>query len=159
LTSVAAELAMDARTIFLLNGPTTNLYGTDPRGIYGSESFLRIAERCGQHAQTCGVVLDFRQSNHEGELIDWIHEAKETADGLIINAAGLTYTSVAILDALLAFGKPIIEVHMSNIYRREPFRHHSFVSKAASGVISGLGSLGYELAITAISHLLAEQPR
>jgi 3-dehydroquinate dehydratase II len=150
---------MDTRKILFLNGPTTNLYGTDPRGVYGSESFLRIAERCAHHAQTCGVVLDFRQSNHEGELIDWIQEARELADGLIINAAGLTYTSVAVLDALLAFGKPIIEVHMSNIYRREPFRHHSFVSNAASGIISGLGPLGYELAITAIARMLAEQSR
>jgi 3-dehydroquinate dehydratase II len=150
---------MDGRTIFFLNGPTANLYGTDPRGVYGSESFQQIAVRCGHHARTCGVLLDFRQSNHEGQLIDWIQEAREKADGLIINAAGLTYTSVAILDALLAFGKPIIEVHMSNIYQREPFRHHSFVSKAASGIISGLGPLGYELAITAITRMFSEQSR
>ena len=89
-------------------------------------------------------------------LIDWIQEARQKADGLIINGAGLTYTSVAILDALMALAKPIIEVHMSNIYKREPFRHHSFISKAATGIVAGLGPLGYELAITAMTRLLAE---
>ena len=91
-------------------------------------------------------------------LIDWVQEASQKADGLIINGAGLTYTSIAILDALLAFGKPIVEVHMSNIYKREPFRHHSFISKAASGIVAGLGPLGYEIAITALARVLAEQP-
>ena len=149
---------MDQRTIFFLNGPTANFYGMDPSGAYGTESFPQIEARCHRHAQTCAISLDFRQSNHEGVLIDWLHEASQKADGLIINGAGLTYTSIAILDALLAFGKPIIEVHMSNIYKREPFRHHSFISKAASGIISGLGPLGYELAITGMARLLAEQP-
>jgi 3-dehydroquinate dehydratase II len=151
------ERTMDRRTVFFLNGPTANFYGMDPSGFYGTESFPQIEARCRRHAQTCGVSLDFRQSNHEGVLIDWIQEAMQTADGLIINGAGLTYTSIAILDALLAFRKPIIEVHMSNIYRREPFRHHSFISKAASGIVAGLGPLGYEIAITAIARLLAEQ--
>jgi 3-dehydroquinate dehydratase-2 len=149
---------MDQRTIFFLNGPTTNFYGMDPSGVYGTESFPQIEARCRRHAQTCGISLDFRQSNHEGALIDWIQEASQKADGLIINGAGLTYTSIAILDALLAFGKPIIEVHMSNIYKREPFRHHSFISKAASGIVAGLGPLGYEIAITALARVLAEQP-
>jgi 3-dehydroquinate dehydratase II len=151
------ERTMDRRTVFFLNGPTANFYGMDPSGVYGTESFPQIEARCRCHAQTCGVSLDFRQSNHEGVLIDWIQEATQTADGLIINGAGLTYTSIAILDALLAFKKPIIEVHMSNIYKREPFRHHSFISKAASGIVAGLGPLGYEIAITAIARLLAEQ--
>jgi 3-dehydroquinate dehydratase II len=146
-----------SRTIFVLNGPTTNTYGMDPSGVYGAESFPQIEARCHRHAQSCAVALDFRQSNGEGDLIDWIQEAREKADGLIINAAGLTYNSIAILDALLAFGKPIIEVHMSNIYKREPFRHHSYISKAASGIISGLGPTGYELAITALARMLAEQ--
>jgi len=145
---------MDRRTVFFLNGPTANFYGMDPRGVYGSESFPQIEARCQRHAQTCGVSLDFRQSNHEGLLIDWIQEATKTADGLIINGAGLTYTSIAILDALLAFKNPIIEVHMSNIYKREPFRHHSFISKAATSIVTGLGPVGYEIAITAIAHLL-----
>jgi 3-dehydroquinate dehydratase II len=151
------ERTMDRRTVFFLNGPTANFYGMDPSGVYGAESFPQIEARCRHHAQTSGVLLDFRQSNHEGELIDWIQEATQTADGLIINGAGLTYTSIAILDALLAFRKPIIEVHMSNIYKREPFRHHSFISKAASGIVAGLGPLGYEVAITAIARLLGEQ--
>jgi 3-dehydroquinate dehydratase II len=140
--------------IFFLNGPNANLYGLDAKGTYGTESFPQIKERCETHANSLGIALDFRQSNHEGELIDWIQEARRDADGLIINGAGLTYTSIAILDALLAFEKPIIEVHMSNIYRREPFRHHSFISKAATGIVAGLGPLGYELSITAIFKLL-----
>lgn len=137
-----------------LNGPNANLYGLDPNGTYGTESFPALKERCERHALTLGVGLDFRQSNHEGVLIDWIQEARGTASGLVINAAGLTYTSIAILDALLAFEGPIIETHMSNIYKREPFRHHSFVSKAATGIIAGLGGLGYELAISAAATLI-----
>ena len=101
---------------------------------------LSIAGRC-------------RQSNHEGVIIDWIQEARGKATGIIINAAGLAYVSIAVLDALLTFEGPIIEAHMSNIWRREPFRHHSFVSKAATGVIAGLGTLGYELALTAMAEL------
>lgn len=145
-------------TLYFLNGPGTNLYGLDPSGVYGVESFPQIEARCRRHAETLGVTLDFRQSNHEGTLIDWIQEARQKADGLLINGAGLTYTSIAILDALLALGKPIIEVHMSNIYKREPFRHHSFISKAATGIVAGLGPLGYELAITAMVRLLNDEP-
>ena len=140
--------------VYFLNGPNANLYGLDTMGAYGTESYPQIKERCEKHAKGLGVALDFRQSNHEGELIDWIQEARRDAEGLIINGAGLTYTSVAILDALLAFEKPIIEVHMSNIYKREPFRHHSFISKAATGIVAGLGPLGYELSITAIAKVL-----
>jgi 3-dehydroquinate dehydratase-2 len=126
----------------------------DAKGTYGTESFPQIEARCRAHADNLGAVLDFRQSNHEGELIDWIQAARKDADGLVINGAGLTYTSIAILDALLAYDKPIIEVHMSNIYKREPFRHHSFISKAATGIVAGLGPLGYEMAITAMVRLL-----
>lgn len=147
---------MGARIVFFLNGPNANLYGLDPAAPYGTEAFPDIEERCRKHAESAGVALDFRQSNHEGVLVDWIQEARHAADGLIINGAGLTYTSIAILDALLALAKPVIEVHMSNIYRREPFRHRSFVSKAATGIVAGLGPLGYELAITAMARLLAE---
>jgi 3-dehydroquinate dehydratase II len=136
--------------ILFLNGPNANLYGLDTMGTYGKESYPQIEARCRDHAQSLGAALDFRQSNHEGELIDWIQAARLDTDGLIINGAGLTYTSIAILDALLAYEKPIIEVHMSNIYRREPFRHHSYISKAATGIVAGLGPLGYELAITAV---------
>jgi 3-dehydroquinate dehydratase II len=141
--------------MYFLNGPNANLYGLDSSGTYGTENFPQIEQRCRSHAEELHVALDFRQTNHEGVLIDWIQEARLQADGLIINGAGLTYTSVAVLDALLSFGKPIIEVHMSNIYRREPFRHHSFISKAATGIVAGLGPLGYELAITALARLLA----
>ena len=140
--------------IYFLNGPNANLYGLDKNGTYGSESFVSIGERCQKRAETQGVALQFRQSNHEGVLVDWIQEARQHASGLIINAAGLTYSSVPILDALLMFEGPVIEVHMSNIWKREPFRHHSMVSKAATGVIAGLGVLGYELAIDAVVTLI-----
>ena len=140
--------------VFFLNGPNANLYGLDKAGTYGSESFASIQARCQDLAATLGLTLDFRQSNHEGVLVDWIQEARLNADAIVINAAGLSYSSVPILDALLAFDGPIIEAHMSNIWQRESFRHQSYVSKAATGVIAGLGALGYELALTAIATLL-----
>ncbi|MGQ4273911.1 type II 3-dehydroquinate dehydratase [Terrihabitans sp. B22-R8] len=146
-------------TIFFINGPNANLYGLDSSGLYGTESFAGIKANCEAHAATLGITLDFRQSNHEGEIVDWIQEARGKADGIVINAAGLTYISIAILDALLAFEGPIIEAHMSNIWKREPFRHRSFVSKAATGVIAGLGALGYELALTALTRLIAEKAK
>jgi 3-dehydroquinate dehydratase-2 len=146
---------MSPRILFL-NGPGTNLYGLDAKGTYGTGSFPQIEARCRDHARSLGVDFDFRQSNQEGQLIDWIQEARLNWDGLLINGAGLTYTSIAILDALLAFEKPIIEVHMSNIYQREPFRHHSFISKAATAIVAGLGPLGYEMAITAMVRLLGQ---
>ncbi|AIB37619.1 MULTISPECIES: type II 3-dehydroquinate dehydratase [Pseudomonas] len=140
--------------VFFLNGPNANLYGLDKAGTYGSESFASIQARCQDLAATLGLTLDFRQSNHEGVLVDWIQEARLNADAIVINAAGLSYSSVPILDALLAFDGPIIETHMSNIWKRERFRHHSYVSKAATGVIAGLGALGYQLALTAVAELL-----
>ncbi|CRM87733.1 3-dehydroquinate dehydratase [Pseudomonas sp. C 49-2] len=140
--------------VFFLNGPNANLYGLDKAGTYGSESFASIQARCQDLAATLGLTLDFRQSNHEGVLVDWIQEARLNADAIVINAAGLSYSSVPILDALLAFDGPIIEAHMSNIWKRERFRHHSYVSKAATGVIAGLGALGYQLALTAVAELL-----
>lgn len=143
--------------VFFLNGPNANLYGLDKNGTYGSESFASIEQRCLAHAAELGLQLEFRQSNHEGVLVDWIQEARLSADAVIINAAGLTYSSVPILDALLAFEGPIIEVHMSNIWKRESFRHHSYVSKAATGVIAGLGVRGYRLALSCVAELLEEQ--
>ncbi len=140
--------------VMFLNGPNANLYGLDKNGTYGSESFASIEARCQHHAAAQGLSLDFRQSNHEGVLVDWIQEARLNADAIVINAAGLSYSSVPILDALLAFDGPIIEAHMSNIWKREHFRHHSYISKAATGVIAGLGALGYELALTAVAALL-----
>lgn len=141
-------------TVYFLNGPNANLYGLDNNGTYGNESFASIEARCQRHAAELGLRLDFRQSNHEGVLVDWIQEARLHADALVINAAGLSYSSVPILDALLAFDGPIIEAHMSNIWKRERLRHHSYLSKAATGVIAGLGALGYELALTAVAELL-----
>jgi 3-dehydroquinate dehydratase II len=137
--------------IFFLNGPNANLYGLDKSGIYGADSFETLRARCLTAASGAGVSLDFRQTNYEGELIDWIQEARTKAAGLIINGAGLTYTSIAVLDALLAYDGPIIEVHMSNIWKREPFRHHSYISRAATAVIAGLGGDGYELAVQAMA--------
>ncbi|MFM2478940.1 type II 3-dehydroquinate dehydratase [Celerinatantimonas sp. MCCC 1A17872] len=142
------------KTVFFLNGPNANLYGLDDKGTYGSDSFESIQQQCLEHAKSLGLTLDFRQSNHEGVLVDWIQEARLSADAIVINAAGLTYSSVPILDALLAFNGPIIEAHMSNIWQREPFRHHSYISKAATGVIAGLGVTGYRLALSAVSELL-----
>ncbi|WP_418132771.1 type II 3-dehydroquinate dehydratase [Variovorax sp. 375MFSha3.1] len=141
-------------TVWFLNGPNANLYGLDANKTYGSDSFPVLQSRCEQKAASLGVSLRFLQSNHEGQLIDWIQEARGVADGIVINAAGLTYTSIAILDALLAFPGKIIEAHMSNIWKREPFRHHSFISKAAHGVIAGLGGDGYEFAIEAVARLV-----
>jgi 3-dehydroquinate dehydratase II len=143
--------------VYFLNGPNANLYGLERGGTYGRDSFVTIKQRCEDHAASLGLTLDFRQSNHEGVLVDWIQEARDRAAGLVINAAGLSYTSVAILDALLAFEGPIIEAHMSNIWKREPFRHHSYVSRAATGVVAGLGAMGYELALTAVARLIAEE--
>ncbi|WP_106803129.1 type II 3-dehydroquinate dehydratase [Pseudomonas sp. S5D5] len=142
--------------VFFLNGPNANLYGLDKNGTYGRESFASIQARCERHAAGLGLSLDFRQSNHEGVLVDWIQAARLDADAVVINAAGLSYSSVPILDALLAFDGPIIEAHMSNLWKRESFRHHSYVSKAATGMIAGLGALGYELALTAVAALLQE---
>lgn len=144
--------------IFFLNGPNANLYGLDSkRNIYGAESFRAIETRCEMRAESLGAKLEFYQSNHEGKLIDLIQDARGKADGLIINGAGLTYTSIAILDALLALDIPIVEVHMSNIYRREPFRHRSFISKAATGIVAGLGPDGYELSIQAVLQLISRK--
>jgi len=143
--------------VYFLNGPNANLYGMNRNGTEGRDSFVAIKKRCEDHAASLGLTLAFRQSNHEGVLVDWIQEARDKAAGLVINAAGLTYTSVAILDALLAFEGPVIEAHMSNIWKREPFRHHSYVSRAATGVVAGLGALGYELALTAVARLIAER--
>lgn len=151
MTSTAAATMSK---VYFLNGPNANLYGLDANKVYGSESFPVLKDRCERKARELGIDLRFLQSNYEGQLVDWIQEARSEARGVIINAAGLTYSSVPILDALLSFGGRIIEVHMSNIWRRESFRHHSYISKAADGVIAGLGGMGYELAIVAMSQLL-----
>jgi 3-dehydroquinate dehydratase-2 len=113
-----------------------------------------VEQRCLARGRALDLAIDFRQTNHEGQLVDWIHEAREAADGIVINAGALTHTSVAILDALNAADLPVIEVHLSNIFRREKFRHHSYVCHAARGVFCGLGPHGYELALEALANLI-----
>ena len=145
--------------LLVLNGPNLNLLGVREPKIYGSQSLADIEAVCAEAAQAAGMALDFRQSNHEGELVDWIQAARGTAEGMVINPAAYTHTSVAIHDALRLFEGPIVEVHLSNIHQREPFRHHSFVSLVARGVICGLGAHGYALAIAAVARLLQDAPR
>ena len=145
------------RTIFILNGPNLNLLGVREPSVYGHDTLADIEERCLARASALDLQIDFRQSNHEGQLVDWIQEARESADGIILNAGALTHTSVAVLDALSAAGLPVIEVHLSNIFRRESFRHHSYVSLAADGVICGLGPQGYELALDALASMIEDK--
>jgi 3-dehydroquinate dehydratase II len=141
-------------TVFILNGPNLNLLGVREPAVYGHDTLADIEERCLARAAALDVQIEFRQTNHEGQLVDWIQEARESADGIILNAGALTHTSVAIFDALSAAALPIIEVHLSNIFRRESFRHHSYVSLAANGVICGLGPQGYEFALDAVASLI-----
>jgi 3-dehydroquinate dehydratase-2 len=141
-------------TILVLNGPNLNLLGLREPEIYGHETLADIEEACLERAEELTVSVEFRQTNHEGQLVDWIHEARQSADGIIINAGAYSHSSIAILDALTAAGLPVIEVHMSNIYRRESFRQISYVSRVAQGVICGLGGHGYDLALTAMARLL-----
>lgn len=141
-------------TIYLLNGPNLNLLGQREPHIYGHDTLADIERRCREKAATLGLELVFRQSNHEGELVDWIHQARTAAAAVIINAGAYTHTSVALLDALKSFDGPVIELHLSNPHRREPFRHRSYIAYAATGVIAGFGAGGYELALDAVVGLL-----
>ena len=143
------------RTIYLLNGPNLNLLGKRQPEIYGAETLADVESRC-RALLPEGYGLKALQSNHEGQLIDWIHEAREDACGIVINPGAFTHTSVAILDALNAYEGPVIEIHISNVHKRESFRHHSFVSSRAEGVIAGLGIEGYEAAIRRILSLTAD---
>jgi 3-dehydroquinate dehydratase-2 len=140
--------------ILVLNGPNLNLLGVREPKTYGSETLADIEEACLERAAGLDLALDFRQSNHEGQLVDWIQEARESADGIIINAGAYTHTSIAILDALRACELPIIEVHLSNIFAREPYRHHSYISSVARGMICGFGAQSYILALDAIAYVL-----
>jgi 3-dehydroquinate dehydratase II len=150
-------------TVFILNGPNLNLLGVREPATYGYDTLADVEQRCLARAQALDLSIDFRQTNHEGQMVDWIQEARESADGIIINAGALTHTSVAVLDALNAADLPVIEVHLSNIFRREDFRHHSYVSLATRGGIFGLGPQGYELALEALASLIdaetSEGPR
>lgn len=143
-------------TIMILNGPNLNLLGTREPELYGAETLADVEARCRDRAESLGFDIDFRQSNVEGELVSWIQEARTAAEGIVINAAAYTHTSVAILDALNMCDIPIVEVHLTNIHRREAFRHKSFVSQAADGMICGLGPLGYELAIEAVAERIGK---
>jgi len=143
--------------IDIINGPNTNLYGLDPSGLYGSMTLAQIEERCRSRAGELGATIRFRQSSSEGVLIDWIHEARDSADGVVINGGSLSYTSLGLMDALASFPGPSLQVHVSNVFKREPIRHHSFISQAATGCLIGLGPHGYEMAVEAIVRLVHER--
>ena len=141
--------------ITILNGPNLNLLGQRQPEIYGYDTLEDVAAKCAALAKEFGLESQLLQSNHEGQIIDWIHEARQSSAGIIINPAAFTHTSVAILDALNAFEGPVFEVHISNVHKRESFRHHSYVSLRADGVIAGFGIEGYELAMRRMATLLA----
>lgn len=139
------------KPILILNGPNLNMLGVRQPEIYGRQTLADIEESCTSYADALGLEIDFRQSNVEGELVTWIQEVLGQIDGLIINAAAYTHTSVALQDALKLHSVPVIEVHLSNIHQREAFRHHSYISAAAQGVIAGFGSRGYLMALDALA--------
>jgi 3-dehydroquinate dehydratase-2 len=143
-----------SRLVYVLNGPNLNLLGKRQPEIYGYETLADIEKELQALAKELNLEIKFCQSNREYEIIDWIHEARETAAGIAINPAAFTHTSVAILDALNAFDGPVIEIHISNVHKREAFRHHSYVSGRADGVIAGFGTQGYLLALRRLAHLI-----
>ena len=145
--------------IIIVNGPNLNLLGEREQSQYGSTTFDQLKENCLKESKKIGIELEFTQSNIEGELVNIIQDAREKYDGMIINAAGFTHTSVAIRDALDLFKKPIIELHISNIYKREEFRHKSLISDIATGGIFGLGVEGYILAIISLEKILKNENR
>jgi 3-dehydroquinate dehydratase-2 len=140
--------------VFVLNGPNLNLLGKRQPEIYGHETLADVEAACHETAARLGFPIRFHQSNREYEIIDWIHEAREAACGIVINPAAFTHTSVAILDALKTCEFPIFEVHISNVHQREPFRHHSYVSLVATGVVAGFGTQGYTLALQRLARLV-----
>ena len=143
-----------SRLVYVLNGPNINLLGKRQPHIYGHETLADVERDCRALAAELKLDLRFHQSNREYEIIDWIHEARETAGGIVINPAAFTHTSVAILDALNAFDAPVIEVHISNVHKREAFRHHSYVSLRADAVIAGAGTQGYQLGLRRLAALI-----
>ena len=140
--------------VAVLNGPNMNMLGLRQPALYGSATLDDVEALCAETAEQLGLAIDFRQSNSEGELISWVQECRGRAAGIVINPAGYTTTSIALMDALLASDLPVVEVHITNIHRREAFRQHSYVSKVAVGVICGFGIHGYALAMTAMADLL-----
>ena len=145
---------MGKRTVVVLNGPNLNLLGEREPEVYGSETLADVEALCAKAVAEAGLALDFRQSNHEGVLVDAIHEVRTSAAGIVINAGALTHTSIALRDALAAVSVPVIEVHISNVHAREEFRHHSYLSAVADGVIVGCGTQGYALAVARIAELV-----
>lgn len=149
-----------AKTIYVLNGPNMNLLGTREPEKYGQTTLAEVEKLTRAAAKRFGLAIEFRQSNHEGELVDWIQEARaKKAGGIVINAAGYTTTSVAILDALIAAGLPVVEVHVTNIHARESFRQNSYISKVAKAVICGFGVEGYRLAIAGLAALIGAKAK
>ena len=146
---------LKVKPIFVLNGPNLNLLGVREPHIYGATTLGEVQAMCEARAATHGLQVDFRQSNHEGVLIDWLQEAREGASAVVINPGGYSHTSIAILDAVKATERPVIELHLSNPAARESYRRHSYVSESATGVIMGFGAAGYELAIDAAARLIA----
>ena len=147
----------DGRSVLLLNGPNLNLLGTREPEVYGSTTLAEIEAACAERAGALGLTLEARQSNHEGELVSWIQEARKSHAAIVMNPGAFSHTSVAILDALQAYEGIVVEVHLSNIHRREAFRHHSYVSLAATGIIMGLGAPGYLLALEAVAERLGSR--
>jgi 3-dehydroquinate dehydratase II len=143
-----------SKPVLILNGPNLNLLGQRQTDVYGKATLADVEDACQKLAKSLGLSCNCAQSNAEHQLIDWIHDARKTASAIIINPGGLSHTSVALLDALNAFEGPVVEVHISNIHKRETFRHHSYVSSRADGVIAGCGVEGYEFALQRISNLL-----
>lgn len=144
-----------ARPVFVLNGPNLNMLGQRETGIYGAVTLAGIEALCRDKAASMGLTVEFRQTNHEGELVEWIHEAGRAGSAIVLNAGAYTHTSVAVHDALRSTDVPVVEVHLSNIFAREPFRHHSYVSPVALGIICGFGPKGYELALEALRDMEA----
>ncbi|RST55379.1 type II 3-dehydroquinate dehydratase [Variovorax sp. MHTC-1] len=144
-------------TIYVLNGPNLNLLGVREPHLYGATTLAQVEQLCRRVAQELGFECEFRQTNHEGVLVDWVQEARERATGIVINPAGLSFRSIPLLDALKTLEQPIAEVHVTNIHRRDPIYQHSLVSLAATGVICGFGAAGYELAIRALASRLAPE--
>ena len=156
---MAKSAKRETTDLLVLNGPNLNLLGRRQPEIYGRDTLDDIAAAVVARAADFGLSVDFRQSNHEGHLVTWAQEARDAARAIIINPGGLSHTSVALLDALTFTELPVIEVHLSNIHRRESFRHHSFVSAVAQGIIVGLGPQGYVLAVEAAANILKAAPR
>jgi 3-dehydroquinate dehydratase-2 len=163
--SAASRLAMQEAAampkILVLNGPNLNLLGTREPAVYGTATLADLEQVCRAAAEPHGIAIDFRQSNHEGQLIDWLHEAGALAAGsvagVVLNAGAYTHTSVALHDAIKAIFPPVIEVHLSNVHAREPFRHHSYLSPACAGIVVGFGAAGYAMAIDGLARA-AQRP-